>query len=188
MKKIFILLFIMTAGVVTTSCVNMFAVKELNEAAADYMNKGDVKSAIARLESSVDLDGNVPETRYNLSVAYLQVKECKKALEHIDFAIKLAKQDDANMYYTKAVVLSCLADEAAKNKKLNENEKIDYLTEVAIEQDTEQELSYLKEANTFYAKYLELSPNALDASEIQSEIARNEEEISKITGENKSDE
>ena len=189
MKKIFVLLFIMSIGVITSSCVNMFAVKELNESAVEYINKGDYESAIARLESSVDLDGNSYETRYNLAYTYLKADKCDKALENIDIALKLAKTESPSAYYTKAVTLVCLAENIYKKTDENgEKETIEYKDADIKLQMEEKFVNYLMQANENYSRYLELAPDAKDAKEIQAEIERNNLEIDKLKDENKSNE
>ena len=181
MKKIFVLLFIMSVGVVTSSCVNMFAVKELNDSAVEFVNKGDYDSAIARLESSLDLDGNSYETRYNLAYAYLKADKCDKALENIDNAIKIAKKDEPTAYYTKAVALSCLADNIYKKTDENgEKETIEYTDEQIKAQMEEKFIEYLNRANENYEKYLSLSPDSADTNDVKAEIERNNSEIEKL--------
>ena len=188
MKKIFVLVSIMFLGVVTTSCVNMFAVKELNESAQKYIENGDYESAIARLESSVDLDSSFYETRYNLAVAYLKVNQCDKALENIDLAIKLSKKEESSSYYTKAIALSCLADNIYQKKNEDgENEQIEYTDNEAKISAANKYIEYLTQANENFQKYISLEPNSGDIGNIQTEIDRNNEEISKKRTENSLD-
>ena len=73
MKKAFLLASILFVSVISTACINNFAVQELNNKAKEFMDKGDYVSAIERLKSSVDLDGSVFETQYNLAQKY---KDC----------------------------------------------------------------------------------------------------------------
>lgn len=189
MKKIFVLLAIMSLGVITSSCVNMFAVKELNDTAVNYINKGDYESAISRLESSLDLDANSYETRYNLAYTYLKLDKCDKALENIDIAINLSKKEDASNYYTKAVSLVCLADNIYKKTDENgEKEQIEYKDEQIKAQMQEKYIDYLTKANENFEKYLTLSPEAGDIENVKSEIERNNAEITKSSGEQTLDE
>ena len=102
MKRIFLLLSILFISVLSTACVNNLAIQELNNKAQEYMDKGDTESAIARYEASLDLDGNVFETRYNLGIAYLDAKKYDKAKEMFEKAIEL-KPDNADTYYSLAV-------------------------------------------------------------------------------------
>ncbi|MBQ7286370.1 MAG: hypothetical protein IJW73_01255, partial [Candidatus Gastranaerophilales bacterium] len=84
MRNLLKFLFILFLGVISCACVNIVAIHELNQKANDYLNAGDVESAISRLEASVDLDGNIYESRYNLAAAYMKINECEKALKHIE--------------------------------------------------------------------------------------------------------
>ena len=59
-----------------SACVNKFAVHELNQLAIEHLENGDVDGAIARLESSVDLDPEQYESRYNLANVYIGQKKC----------------------------------------------------------------------------------------------------------------
>ena len=69
MRKLLQFLAILVLGVFCCACVNTFAIQELNEKAQEYMEQGDIESALARLEASIDLGGDVYETRYNTGTA-----------------------------------------------------------------------------------------------------------------------
>ena len=75
MKKALLLVSILFISVISTACINNFAVQELNNKAKGFMDKGDYQAAIERLKSSIDLDGSVFETRYNLAVAYTKAED-----------------------------------------------------------------------------------------------------------------
>lgn len=167
MKKLLSFLAVLLFGVMCSACVNTLAVHELNQAASDYMEKGDIKSAIARLESSIDLDDSIYETRYNLAVAYLEDNNCSKALEHIKAAQKLAP-NEKNVYYTLGVAYNCEADKycASKNPELQ--------TLIMDTVDKNKCEDYSKEANKAFRKYLELDPEAQDAQEVNKLIDDNE--------------
>ena len=77
MKKAFLLASILFISVISTACINNFAVQEHNNKAKDFMDKGDYVSAIERLKSSVDLDGSVFETQYNFPLALIVGNEAK---------------------------------------------------------------------------------------------------------------
>lgn len=166
MKKLLSFLAVMFLAVMCSACVNTLAVHELNQAAADYMEKGDPKSAIARLESSVDLDDSIYETRYNLAVAYLEVEDCTRALENIKVAQKLAPKEPT-VYYTLGVANSCEAEKYCKAK----DENLETLVFDPV--DGEKCTQYLKEANSAFEKYLELNPEASDAEEVKASIQNN---------------
>ena len=63
MRKLLKFLLILFLGVISSACINNYAVYELNELAHEHLRNGDVDGAIARLVSSVDLDPNHYETR-----------------------------------------------------------------------------------------------------------------------------
>lgn len=165
MKKLLSFLALLFLAVICSACVNIFAVQELNQMAAKYIEKGDYKNAISRLESSVDLDANVYNTRYNLAISYLKIDECSKAMENIKEAIKLAKNDDdlANSYYTKAVINECFIDKI-ENKDNNENY-----------------FNYLKDANDCYNQYINLVKEAPDIEEVKMQIESNNEKIQQLS-------
>lgn len=102
MKKAILLVSILFISVVSTACINNFAVQELNNKAKTFIDKGDYESAIERLKSSVDLDASVFETHYNLAVAYTQAEDYQNAFDSYKKAIEL-KPDFADAYYSIAV-------------------------------------------------------------------------------------
>ena len=66
MKKFLVLVSILMASLFCTACINNLAIQELNQMGKNYLDKGDYNNAISRFQSSVDLDENVFESRYNL--------------------------------------------------------------------------------------------------------------------------
>lgn len=108
MKKAFLLASVLFISVISTACINNFAVQELNNKAKDFMDSGDYASAIERLKSSVDLDDSVFETRYNLAVAYTKAEDYVNAVDAYNDAIKL-NPDFADAYYSLAVCEENLA-------------------------------------------------------------------------------
>lgn len=191
MKRLLSFLAILFIGVISSACVNTFAVHELNENAAKFSKEGNYKDAISRLEAVIDLDENVYETRYNLAVAYLGVNKCEKALQHIEIAEKLSKEKIAVVYYTKGVINSCLADnvkektdddidedtddETSKDKTIDDD---DVTEETLTAQEANAKyISYLKAANESFKKYLALDKEAQDKDEVEETIARNQSVI-----------
>ena len=75
MKKFITLAFILITSLFCTACINNLAIQELNQIGKEYLDKGDYDNAVARFQSSVDLDENVFESRYNLGVAYIAKEE-----------------------------------------------------------------------------------------------------------------
>lgn len=124
MKKAFLLASILFISVISTACINNFAVQELNNKAKDFMDKGDYVSAIERLKSSVDLDGSVFETQYNLAVAYTKAEDYANAIKTYNDAIKL-NPDFADAYYSLAVCEENLAkDIISGSVVVNDDETI----------------------------------------------------------------
>ena len=102
MKKAFLLICILSISVVTTACINNFAVQELNNKAMSFMEQGNYQEAIERLRSSIDLDDSVFESHYNLAVAYTKSDDYVNAMKAYQKAISL-KPDFADSYYSLAV-------------------------------------------------------------------------------------
>lgn len=167
MKKLTLFLILLFLGVITSACVNTFAVHELNERAVKFTQEGDYQKAISRLESAVDLDESVYETRYNLAVAYIGNNDCEKALESIEKAQSLVKDDESSLLYSKGVAYDCLAD-----KLIN-----DETQETKILPTDSKYIDYLIKANESYEKYIELDPQAKDKDAVSQTVIRNKELI-----------
>lgn len=130
MKKAFLLASILFISVISTACINNFAVQELNNKAKDFMDKGDYVSAIERLKSSVDLDGSVFETQYNLAVAYTKAEDYSNAIKTYAAAIKL-NPDFADAYYSLAVCEENLAKDIISSAvKVNDDGTIEKVEEI----------------------------------------------------------
>ena len=184
MKRIFLLLSILFISVLSTACVNNLAIQELNNKAQEYMDKGDTESAIARYEASLDLDGNVFETRYNLGIAYLDAKKYDKAKEMLEKASEL-KPDNADTYYSLAVAtdeMNYLEIDKIKNpeKYIEEGETPVITEETTVVKEPEKKkltaeekefiTNKVNETIEAYNKYLEKAPNAEEKSSIESRI------------------
>ena len=179
MRKLTLFLAILFVSVLCSACIINIAIQELNNKAQEFMQKGDFQSAISRLESSVDLDGTVFETRYNLGVAYISAQEFKKAQEQLNEAIKI-KPDFADSYYSLAV-----AQESDALKILEDDQDDETSVEVEVVEDddefsnlkniSEQDAKYLVEmlgnAINSYKKYLELKPDTNDKGEVETQIS-----------------
>ena len=187
MRKLTLFLVILFVSVLCSACINNIAIQELNNKAQEFMQKGDFQSAISRLESSVDLDGTVFETRYNLGVAYISAQEFKKAQEQLNEAIKI-KPDFADSYYSLAV-----AQESDALKILEDDEDDETNVEVEVVEDddefsnlkniSEQDAKYLVEmlgnAINSYKKYLELKPDTNDKSDVEAQISYLQDTVAK---------
>ena len=174
MKKAFLLASILFISVISTACINNFAVQELNSKAKEFMDKGDYVSAIERLKSSVDLDGSVFETRYNLAVAYTQAEDYENAVSAYKEAMKL-NPDFADTYYSLAVCQENLAKDIISGEIEEETDK-KVLTDNSLNLLTE----LLNDAVLNYNLYLEKS-NAADKDEINSKV----EELNELLKEHK---
>lgn len=164
MKKILLLFTILFISVITTACINNFAIQELNNKAESYMNNGDTETAICRLKSSLELDNEIYQTHYNLAVAYNSIGNYEGSLEESKKVIEL-KPDFANAYYTMA-----LAKEGLAFNIINKSEELT-LDEIA---DFNNKAS---EAVETYNKYLVMSTNNEEAEKINQKISEINEKI-----------
>ena len=164
MKKILLLFTILSFSVLTTACINNFAIQELNNKAESYMDKGDAQSAICRLKSSLDLDNEVFQTHYNLAVAYNSIGEYENSIEELKKAIEL-KPDFADAYYTLANAKEALAYELIENN-MDENGN-----PIELSQDKMSEFNNkAEETIDAYNSYLAKKPNAKDTQQINDKI------------------
>ena len=190
MKKLTLFLAILFVSVLCSACINNIAIQELNNKAQELMQKGDIQGAISRLESSVDLDGTIFETRYNLGVAYISAQEFKKAQTQLEEAIKI-KPEFADSYYSLAVAKE---SDALKILEEDENDQTNTEPQTAETQDdetdglkniSEEEARYLVDtlnsSTELYKKYLELKPQSNDKEEVEAQINYLEETISKYS-------
>ena len=190
MKKAILLATVLLISVISTACINNFAVQELNNKAKEFMEKGDYASAIERLKSSVDLDGNVFETQYNLAVAYTQAEDYANAIKTYGDVIKI-NPDFADSYYSLAVCEENLAkdiisgevvvnedesiEKAQPKNDDNENEaKDEKLSEVSVKVLT----SMINNSISDYQLYLDKSNNN-DKEEIDNKIKELQELLEK---------
>ena len=180
MKKALLLVSILFVSVVSTACINNFAVQELNTKAKLYLDEGNYQEAIERLKSSIDLDNTIFETHYNLAVAYTQAEDYLNAIEAYKKAIKL---DDSvpDTYYSLAVAQGNLAiDLKNGNVRVSEDGKL-FVPDLEIlnsetnykpSQDILSKIQVLhSEAVSNYELYLEKVPDAPDANEVRAKIA-----------------
>lgn len=187
MKKAFLLASILFISVISTACINNFAVQELNNKAKEFMDKGDYISAIERLKSSVDLDGSVFETQYNLAVAYTKAEDYANAVKTYDDAIKL-NPDFADSYYSRAVCEENLAKDIVSGEVIvNADGSIEKTQENSDDEEVSNNdkklddnakavlTNLLKNAIDDYNLYLEKVPSADDRAEIEASIKTLEE-------------
>ena len=173
MKKALMIASVLLVAVISTACINNIAVQELNNKAAEYMQKGDYESAMNRLQASLDLDSTMYETYYNLGIASINAKKYEKAIEAFEGGIKI-KPDFADFYYSLGVAQADLADELVEE---TEDKK------EVTEEDKLKAVELKKSAVENLTKYLELKPTAEDKKTIEELI---EESNSFINGDDNS--
>ena len=188
MKKAFLLVCILSISVITTACINNFAVQELNNKATQFIEQGNYDEAIERLKSSIDLDDSIFESHYNLAVAYTKTEDYINAMKAYQKAISL-KPEFANSYYSLAVAEENLAidlgagvlvlDENGELKKVEpkEDEEEDR-SEVIL---TDAEKTYIKtlqnDAIKNYNLYLSKADRADDIEDVKRRISSLESKI-----------
>ena len=185
MKKALLLVSVLFISVVSTACINKFAVQELNNKAKGYIEQGDYENAIERLKSSVDLDASVFETHYNLAVAYTQAEEYENAIASFSKAIEL-NPDFADAYYSLAVAEEDFSVDLAKGVlTLDENGKPVKVDEETLMKQDKITLSpqvqakineLLTDAVKNYNLYLEKGSDIQDGDEVKEKIDRLNEE------------
>lgn len=182
MRKLFVFLAILFVSVMSSACINNFAIQELNTKAKEYLDKGDYDEAIKRLESSVDLDGEVFETRYNLAVAYVNKENFISAVKELNEAIRL-NPENPDAYYTLGVAL-----EGEGYKKVNENsentdedsdfdEKNGENSVFKTRDEAKYTITKLNEAIEAYKKYLETAKNPEDAEKVTEHIKELQDDV-----------
>lgn len=171
------LLFVLCLGVISCACVNMVAIHELNTKASNYLQEGDIQAAISRLEASVDLDGNIYESRYNLASAYLQVGRNEEALKNIEVALTLEKNEPI-VFYTHGVAAMNVANELYEKKdKDGKITPVTFDTEELEKRAAVRYVELMTDSNKSFEKYTELAPNAEDTQQIFELIKENQAKI-----------
>lgn len=171
MKKILLLFTILTVSVMTTACINNFAIHELNSKAESYMNKGDVETAICRLKSSLDLDNDVYQTHYNLAVAYNNIGNFEGVINESNKVLEL-KPDFYDALYIMAV-----AKEAIAYQTLDQFENPDDMSIDDLMSFTDK----ASEAVDTYNKYLVNKASATETEQVNAKIAELNAKIKEYT-------
>ena len=168
MKKALLIASVLFIAVISTACINNIAVQELNNKAAEFMQKGDYESAMNRLQASIDLDSTMYETYYNLGIAATNAKKYETAIDAFENGIKL-KPDHADFYYSLGVAQSSFADELVETSVYNEEK--DEMTEKEVSEEDKTKAEGLKiSAIENLKKYMEMSPNAEDKETVENLI------------------
>lgn len=165
MKKALLIASVLFIAVISTACINNIAVQELNNKAAEYMQKGDYESAMNRLQASIDLDSTMYETYYNLGIAATNAKKYDVAIDAFESGIKL-KPEHADFYYSLGVAQSAYADELIETTVFDES-KDEVVEKKVSEDDTKQAEGLKISAIENLKKYLEMEPNAQDKQTVE---------------------
>ena len=190
MKKTLLIVSILLVAVVSTACINNFAVRDLNNKAAVFMQNGDYPQAIERLKSSLDLDPSVFETHYNLAVAYTNNEDYINAISEYEKAMEI-KSDVADLYYSLATAQNNLYVDMKKGKvRLNPADDSLYkVKDDEISTDEEYKMSEKESAVSEnmkaqalenYKKYLEFNPSPEDKEQTEKQmekLLKSDEEI-----------
>ena len=195
MKKALLLVSILFISVVSTACINNFAVQELNNKAKAFIDQGDYTNAIERLKSSIDLDDTVFESHYNLAVAYTAAEDYPNAIEAYKKAIAL-NPDFADAYYSLAVAEEDYAADLAKGELKLDNagqpvkvkeEEIPDIDKLVLTPETLKLIdTLLEDAVKQYGLYLQTGVDIKDGDDVRQKIdelnlerTKNNEENSK---------
>ncbi len=195
MKKALLLVSILFISVVSTACINNFAVQELNNKAKAFIDQGDYTNAIERLKSSIDLDDTVFESHYNLAVAYTAAEDYPNAIEAYKKAIAL-NPDFADAYYSLAVAEEDYAADLAKGELKLDNagqpvkvkeEEIPDIDKLVLTPETLKLIdTLLEDAVKQYGLYLQKGVDIKDGDDVRQKIdelnlerTKNNEENSK---------
>ena len=184
MKKALLIVSILFMAVISTACINNIAVQELNNKAAEYMQKGDYDSAINRLQASLDLDNTMYQTYYNLGVAAIGANRYELAIEALESGLKL-KPDFYDFYYSLGVAQIGYADDLYEKAEVEETATVDSdsakadikrdITEIDKQSIVGLKISAMDNLN----KYLEYVPDTKDKEVIEEMIKQSAEYVEK---------
>ncbi|MCR4881453.1 MAG: tetratricopeptide repeat protein [bacterium] len=150
-------------------------VQKLNNAAAEYMKAGEFDKAASRLEAITELNPDLPETYYNLGIAYYQMEEYDKAVRAFSDAI-IRKPIMADAYYSRAIAHEDLAYSILDGNGKDENYK-------PTEEDSNLATEYLQNAKADFENYLKCKKDADDTQEVMEKISQIEQKLNGDTQE-----
>ena len=151
-------------AVISTACINNIAVQELNNKAAEYMEKGDYDAAVNRLQASIDLDSTMYETYYNLGIAATNAKKYDVAIDALENGLKL-KPDYADFYYSLGAAQYEYANSLIEDKVEEED-----MVKAPSDEDKQKSEELKKSALENLQKYLEMKPQAEDKETVETLI------------------
>lgn len=180
MRKTFLIIAILAVSLISTACVNKFAVQELNNKAQELLKSGNVEGAISRLESSIDLDETVFETHYNLAVAYMQAKKYDKAMQALE-KVKELKPDFADTYHSIAVINEEKAYDIISGKTDEESQEDGVQKNTLTDEDKQDVCNFLGAAIDNYNTYIVKKADASDKDKVNSKIDELNKELRKYS-------
>lgn len=160
MKKALLIASVLFIAVISTACINNIAVQELNNKAAEYMEKGNYEAAVNRLQASIDLDSTMYETYYNLGIAATNAKKYDIAIEALENGLKL-KPSYEDFYYSLGA-----AQYEYANSLLEEDEE----DKTPSDEDKQKSEELKQSALANLQKYLEMKPQAEDKETVETLI------------------
>ena len=182
MRKAILIVTILFVAVVSTACINNFAVQELNNKAKVSLEAGDYDSAINRLKSSLDLDASIFETHYNLGIAYIKAEKYSEAINSFGKAIELNPKF-IDVYYSLGVAHDSYAQELLDKE---DDAKVDANSEdqpkLSKEEKKTLAIENYKNALTAYKKYLKMSKDNKDSDDVAEQIKSIEETLVELEG------
>ena len=146
-----------------------FDVQKLSTKAAEYMQAGEYDKAAGRLEAIIELNPDMPETYYNLGVAYYNMEEFDKAVHAFSEAI-MRNPELADAYYSRGVAHEDLAYVILDGKDKGEDYK-------PTEEDSNLAMEYLQNAKADFENYLKFKKDADDTKEVMEKISQIETKI-----------
>lgn len=165
MKKALLIASVLFIAVISTACINNIAVQELNNKAAEYMEKGDYESAMNRLQASLDLDATMYQTYYNLGIAATNAKKYEEAISAFENGIKI-KPDFYNFYYSLGVVQAEYADKLVETEEVVAENAEAAPKEISAEDKAKAEALKISAVENL-KKYLEMHPEAGDRETVE---------------------
>ena len=164
MKNALLIVTVLFAAIMSTACINNFAVQELNNKAQEYIAKGDYDAAIGRLEASIDIDPTIFETNYNLGIAAISAEKYEKAIIALNKAAEL-KPDNADVYYSLAVAQYNFAEEILEG----DTDKDVAIDTESAKKDEKVSTEVLEKANSYYLSAIKSLEKCLACSSVDAE-------------------
>ena len=172
MKKVLNVFVALVLAIFCSGCSNIFAVHTLVNSAKEFIEIGDIKSAISRLESAYELDKSNYEVQYLLIDSYLREKRCGDAIPYAISILKLEKSEAAT-YRIVGETYMCAANDIYEDEIYplqKDNSEIDKRVQ-------NKYIYNLTKANETLNQYYNLSPHTEEASEIVETIQKNNEKL-----------